>query len=283
MQVPTLTRIAVVGCGKMGEAIMSGWLDASSGSASLLTSENFVAIHPRMQRRNTLEKRYAIRCVERPCDLPEVPDLVLLAVKPQVMRGVLEDITAGALSWGGSHGALFVSIAAGLPTSRLEASLLPGTRLIRVMPNTPLLVGAGVSALCGGAQATPDDLLLVKDLFASLGSAYVVDEAHLDAVGALSGSGPAYVAAFVEALCAAGCRQGLDSDLAGSLALETLRGTALLMEKTAQSPASVREAVCSPNGTTLAALSALQASGFAQSIDKGVAAAVARSKELSAC
>lgn len=276
-------RIALVGGGKMGEAIMGGWLASSTAPADGFDSACFVVANPGQERRDLLEQRYGVSCVADATQIEGPLDLVLLAVKPQVMMGVLKTI-AGLAAYGGkADGPLFVSIAAGLSTERLEAALPEGARLVRVMPNTPLLVGAGATTVVGGSNASTKDVELVRDLFACLGEAYVVDEQAMDATGAVSGSGPAYVAAMIEALRDAGTKQGLDQSLAEALALQTVCGTALLMQETGQSPAQTRVAVCSPGGTTLAALAAMDKAGFSEVFDAGVEAAVRRSKELASC
>ncbi len=275
-------RIAIVGGGKMGEAIMGGWIAAEAAPADVLDAHNFVVANPGEPRRMFLQEHYGVACVADACEI-ERADIVVLAVKPQVMMGVLEGIAALPAYAGGSAGPLFVSIAAGLSTERLQAALAPGARLVRTMPNTPLLVGAGVTAVTGGDAATSADVELVRALFSCLGTACVVEEEAIDAVGALSGSGPAYVAAFVEALRDAGVACGLDAALSESLAFETVRGTAELMACTGQDAESTRVAVCSPGGTTLAALEAMDKAGFSPAVAAGLAAAVRRSKELSQC
>lgn len=275
-------RIAIVGGGKMGEAILGGWLAASDGPAAALHARNFVVANPGESRRAYLQGRYGVECVVDACDIDRA-DMAVLAVKPQVMMGVLEKM-ARCSTYAGAHGGpLFVSIAAGLSTMRLEAALAPGSRVVRCMPNTPLLVGSGVTAVAGGTAATKADVALVRDLFACLGMACIVEEDDVDAVGALSGSGPAYVAAFIEALRDAGVAQGLDAPLAESLAFETVRGTVDLMTRTGQDVKTTREAVCSPGGSTLAALAAMDEAGFASAVDAGMVAAVRRSKELGQC
>lgn len=275
-------RIAIVGGGKMGEAILGGWLAAKEGPAAALGAENFAVANPGAARRAYLQERYGVECVADACDIQRA-DMVVLAVKPQVMMSVLEEMATLAAYAGAQAGPLFVSIAAGLSTARLEGALAPGSRVVRCMPNTPLLVGSGVTAVAGGACATEVDVALVRDLFACLGEAFVVDEGDVDAMGALSGSGPAYVAAFIEALRDAGVAQGLDAALAESLAFETVRGTVDLMARTGQDVKTTREAVCSPGGSTLAALAAMDEAGFASTVNDGVAAAVRRSKELGQC
>lgn len=277
-----IARIAVIGGGKMGEAIMGGWIASSSVPADALDAGSFVVANPGQERRDLLAARYGVACVSDARDI-DGADLVVLAVKPQVMMGVLESIADLPAYGGGSEGPLFVSIAAGLSTERLEAALPAGARLVRVMPNTPLLVGAGATTVTGGAQASEQDVALVHDLFACLGAAFVVDEDAMDATGAVSGSGPAYVAAMIEALRDAGAKQGLDPALAEALAQQTVLGTALLMKETGDDPATTRKAVCSPGGSTLAALAAMDEAGFAHVFDAGVDAAVRRSKELGQC
>ncbi len=270
-------RIALIGGGKMGEAIMGGWIASGEEPASALSAENFVVANPGSARREYLTATYNVRCVEQASCI-EAADLVILAVKPQIMMGMLETISEVPAY----RGRLFVSIAAGLSTERLQAALPSDARLVRVMPNTPLLVGSGATTVCGSATSTDDDVECVRALFACLGSAFVVDEADMDATGALSGSGPAYVAAMIEALVSAGMSEGLSAELSEQLAIQTVWGTAELIRKTGQTPEQVRVSVCSPGGSTLAALAAMDEAGFSQTFEAGVRAAVQRSKELGA-
>ena len=273
-------RIAVIGGGKMGEAILGGWIASDRDPAASLSAANFVVANPGAERRAYLAERYGVTCVADAREI-DTADIVVLAVKPQVMRSVLESI-ADKPAYGADRAPLFISIAAGLSTAQLLAMLPAGARLVRVMPNTPLLVGAGVTTVCT-ASSRADDVALVRDLFACLGSAYLVEEDAMDATGALSGSGPAYVAHAIEALRDAGVAQGLDAELAERLAADTFLGTCLLMREKEQTPEQTRVAVCSPGGTTLAALAAMDEAGFAAVFDAGIAAAVRRSKELASC
>lgn len=276
------TRIAIIGGGKMGEAIMGGWIAAQGGAAAPLVASCFSVVNPGEERRTYLHDTYGVSCTVCSCDVAS-PDVVVLAVKPQVMMGVLQELSQLPAYAGTQKGPLFISVAAGLTTERLESALPAGARLVRVMPNTPLLVGAGATAVTAGAQASADDVELVRDLFACLGSACVVSEQEMDAIGAVSGSGPAYVAAFIESLRDAGVAQGLSLELSESLAYETVYGTVLLMKETGQTAETVRINVCSPKGSTLAGLEAMGDAGFAESLKAGVAAAVRRSKELGQC
>lgn len=275
-------HFVVVGGGKMGEAIVGGLVKGNEGLAASLTANDFTVADPGEGRRAYLSEAFGVTCVGDASEAAHA-DVVVLAVKPQVMMSVLEGIAQLPVYAVGEAGPLFISIAAGLPTASLEAALAPNSRLVRVMPNTPLLVSKGTTAVTGGSCATDADVQFATELFACLGTAYRVDEEELDAVGAVSGSGPAYVAALIEALRDGGVSEGLDAELAEELALQTVLGTAELMVQTGRSAEETRVAVCSPGGTTLAALAAMEDAGFSASIKAGVSAAVVRSKELAQC
>lgn len=271
-------RIALVGCGKMGEAVLSGWIDSPKPPADALSASSFAVVSPREEHRAQLRDAYGVQvagCVADAAALGSF-DMIVLAVKPQVMPEVLGDVAtafAGAMP-------LVVTLAAGIPTSRYEQALGEGARVVRVMPNMPLQVGMGATVVAGGAQASDDEVRLVNDLFDALGVSYVVPESQIDAVGAISGSGPAYVAYMVEALRDAGVAAGLDAQLAESLALETVGGTYAAMKGKGFTPEEMRVSVCSPKGTTLAALTAMDEAGFKPLFASGVNAAIRRSEEL---
>ena len=268
--------VVIVGGGKMGGALLAGWLASQEWPAASLVPENMTVVNPGAARRAFLEETYGVACVAQAGEVAEA-GMVVLAVKPQVMFEAIEQINANP-AFSGSH--LFVSIAAGIPTARLEAALPEGARVVRVMPNTPLMVGQGASAVCGSASATSEDVAFVESLFACMGSACIVSEQDMDAVCALSGSGPAYVDAFIEALRDGAVAEGLDRELAEQLAVQTVLGAAALLQQTDTTPEKAREAVCSPGGTTLAGLDALYAAGFNEAVAAAVAAAARRSKEL---
>ena len=276
-------RFLVVGGGKMGEAILAGWIASSAEPAEGIDAGAITVVEPGDERRDFLAAVHGVSCVADVRDA-DAADVVVLSVKPQVMMSVLADLSENpALAGEGGPLPLFVSIAAGLPTPRIEAALPQGSALVRVMPNMPLSISAGASGVCGGALATQDQVRYVADLFGCLGRAVVVDEDDMDVVCAISGSGPAYVAAMIEALRDAGAAEGLDAQLAETLALQTVLGTAQLISQTNASVAATRESICSPGGTTLAALEAMAEAGFDDVFRAGVAAAVKRSKELAQC
>ena len=201
----------------------------------------------------------------------ETSDVVFLAVKPQVIDDVLTEIADSA--------ALIVSIAAGIPLSRLEAAV-PQARLVRVMPNTPCLVGAMAAGYALGTRATDDDAKLVESLLSSAGEAILLDERQLDAVTGLSGSGPAFVARLVEAFVAGGVSAGLDHTTALRLTLATFSGTARLLAETGMSPEELVAMVSSPGGTTVAGRTILENSDVTQIIADTVERAAERSREL---
>lgn len=262
-------RLAVIGGGRMGEAVVKGLLDSGS-----LSAEHIVVAEPDPARRQTLETAHGLTCVGAGAEAASGADIVILAVKPQV----IESVVAGLASAVGS--ALVVSIAAGVSVARLESLLPAGTPVVRVMPNTPAMVGKGMSVVSGGQEASGEHVDIVRALFAELGDAIVLDERYQDAATAISGSGPAYVALFVDALARAGVRHGLPRDVAQHLAIKTLAGTAQLIETTGQHPEQLIDSVTSPGGTTIAALEVLESRGFRAAVADAVAAAVARSKEL---
>jgi pyrroline-5-carboxylate reductase len=261
--------VAVVGGGRMGEAIVAGLLDSGVFDAADVTVAD-----PSVQRRAALTA-LGVRCVADAVDALGGASTVLLAVKPQVLNEVVSSLSSAV-----PEGALVVSIAAGVTCARLESLLRAGTAVVRVMPNAPALVRAGMSVVSGGSLASAAQVDEVRAMFASLGDAVVLDECHQDAATAISGSGPAYVARFVEALVMAGTRNGLSPDVATRLALQTLMGTAALMRETDRTPEQIVESVASPGGTTVAALEQLDEQGFDRSVSAAVDAAVRRAKEL---
>ncbi|PLX82785.1 MAG: pyrroline-5-carboxylate reductase, partial [Desulfuromonas sp.] len=202
-------------------------------------------------------------------------EIVLLAVKPQVVQAVV-----GEMAPAFSDDNLLVSILAGVTTERLEVLLGGSPRVVRTMPNTPALVGAGAAALCSGKYAREDDLTLACSIFESLGAAKVVSEEQMDAVTGLSGSGPAYVYTIIEALADGGVQQGLPRDVAHALAVQTVYGAAKMVKDTGSHPAALRDQVCSPGGTTISGVRALEDGGVRAALMAAVSAAAKRSREL---
>ncbi len=261
--------LAIIGGGRMGEAVAKGLL-----STGAIDSQRIIVAEPVPERRATLEAAHGVRCVAEPAEAAREADVVLLAVKPRV----IDDVVAGIAD--AVRDALVVSIAAGISCARLESLLHPGVPVVRVMPNTPAMVGSGMAVVSGGNEATREHVSLVRELFSLLGKAIVLEERYQDAATAISGSGPAYVALFIDALARGGVRQGLPRDVAQELAVQTVRGTADLLEQTGMHPEELVDGVASPGGTTIAAIEALESGGFRAAVARAVAAAVARAKEL---
>ncbi|MDO8915152.1 MAG: pyrroline-5-carboxylate reductase [Coriobacteriia bacterium] len=262
--------LAVIGGGRMGEAIIGGLLAAGSfDRASIVVAE------PDPVRRAALTESHGVRCVAEGREAVAGAATVLLAVKPQILGSVVDALADAVPS-----DAVVVSIAAGISTTRIESMLAAGAAVVRVMPNTPALVRQGMAVVSGGVAATTEDVEAVRDLFGAVGQTIVIDECLQDAATAISGSGPAYVAILVEELTRAGVAHGLSPEVAQGLAVQTLRGTAELLDRTGQHPADLVRAVSSPGGTTVAAIEQLESGGFRTSIGSAVAAAVTRAKEL---
>lgn len=261
--------LAIVGGGRMGEAILAGLI-----SSGVVPAESIVVAEPDSARRESLASEYGIRVVSEGREACEAADIVIVAVKPQVIGEVVAEL---AESLGEK---LTVTIAAGISTARLESSLPSGSAVVRVMPNTPALVGEGMALVSGGSEATADQIDTVVRLFAAVGRAVVVDEKYQDAGTAISGSGPAYFALVVDALARAGVSQGLSREVAESLAVQTMLGTARMIQATGVHPEALIDGVASPGGTTIAALNVLEAGGVRSAFAEAVAAAVRRAREL---
>jgi len=261
-------KLGFVGCGKMGGAMLGAFLKSGIDADDVLVcdaSEEILAKYRKMK----------IAVTDSPADVAACCRTIFLAVKPQDYDAVVSGM---AHRFGPSK--LVVSIAAGKTLARLRELAGPGPRLVRVMPNLPVLVGEGMVAYAPDASAKKADVALVARLLGACGTAVRLDERHFDAVTALSGSGPAFFAYVMEAMAAAGERLGLPADVARLLSNRTMLGTARYLAETAQDPQAFIRAVCSPKGTTEAGMKKLTASSVATALDKTLAAAAKRSAEL---
>ena len=261
-------RIAFLGGGNMAEAIIGGLL---AGGVSM--ERNVAAADVSAERRALLAEKYGIGTPETGAEAVRGADVVVLAVKPQQAA---EALAAAREAF--TDRQLLVSICAGLPTAALEKQM--PARTVRAMPNLPALVRRGVTAVCRGARATEADLDLVEQLFAAVGTVVRLPEERMNEVTALSGSGPGYVFAFVEAMAEAAVGMGLSPETARKMAIETVRGAAELAAQTGEDPAELRRRVSSKGGTTLAGLAAMAAGGFSAAVAAGMKAARDRAAEL---
>ena len=267
----SLGRIAIIGGGNMGSAICAGLLGIPGVQPGAVTVAN-----PGEDKRLALQQRFGVGTVASAAQaLPA--DTVFIAVKPAKVADVAAELAAAGLGE-----ALVVSVAAGVSTARLSEALGGVQQVVRVMPNTPLTIGAGMSGVSGGAGCGAQQVELVRQVFASMGGAVVVPEDKQDVVTAISGSGPAYFELFLRAMARQGEQLGLDYDSSLQLALNTMYGTAALLKQTGQDLDAAIKAVSSPGGTTVAALGAMTERGVEEGIAAGVAAAAKRSSELGA-
>jgi pyrroline-5-carboxylate reductase len=263
-------KVGFLGAGNMGEAMIKGLLQAG-----LVDAKAVCATDVRADRLGQLAREYGIRTETSNTALVAGSDVVILAVKPQIMGAVLKEI-GGAVD----AGKLLISVAAGVHTRTLRGQLGKPARLIRVMPNTPALVLEGVTAIARADGLDPGDLETAQQLFGAVGRAVVLDEDALDAVTGLSGSGPAYVAIVIESLADGGVKMGLDRATAMTLAVQTVLGSAKLIRETGLHPGQLKDMVASPGGTTIAGVAALEEGGVRRTFISAVEKATQRSREL---
>lgn len=269
MPLTKVGKIGFIGGGNMAEAFIKGLLNGG------FPAEDILFFEPIEQRRQLLEERYGITSVVDNTELVTNSDIILLATKPQILDKVLDDIAPVF-----NDEKLLISILAGTTTTALEAGLGGQARVVRAMPNTPALAGQGAAALCPGLNVNEGDRRVAQRLFETVGIALWVEEGQMDAVTGLSGSGPAFVYTFIEALTAGGVQEGLRLDIAHALAVQTVVGAAHLVKETGEHPALLREKVCSPAGTTISAIRVLEERGLRAMMMEAVGAATERSREL---
>lgn len=262
--------IGFVGGGNMGEALIKGLLGASLVPASAIHATDV-----RLERLKELDRLYGIQVSSDNVELVRHSDIVILAVKPQIMDAVLKEIAPAV-----TRRKLLISIAAGVSTAKIRAVLHKDARLIRVMPNTPALVLEGVTAIAKADGLEPDDLDAAGEIFSAVGRVVVLEETAMDAVTGLSGSGPAYVAVVIESLADGGVRMGLDRITAMTLATQTVLGAAKLLLETGMHPGALKDMVSSPGGTSIAGVAALEEGGIRTTFIKAVERATVRSREL---
>ena len=277
-----MIKFGTIGGGVMGEALLSRLIAQNV----YLPSEILVS-DPQPQRRQFLTETYGIGTTVSNLEVAAATEVLFLAIKPQVFDTVALELAVGGDRPQDHNGeianpkseAVIVSILAGMPLSKLEQAF-PGQAVLRVMPNTPATVGAGMSAIAPGKLVQPADLELVKRMFEAVGEVVEVPESMLDAVTGLSGSGPGYVAILIEALTDGGVCAGLPRAIASQLALQTVFGTAKLLQETGMHPAELKDRVTSPGGTTIAGIATLESNGFRSALIEAVKAACLRSQEL---
>jgi len=262
--------IGFIGAGNMAEALIRGLVRGGHVPANRI-----VASGPRSERLDELRTAYAIDVTSDNAAVVARCKLIVLSVKPQLLDKVLREVGDKIAA-----DALVVSIAAGIDTEAIEAAITPGVRVVRAMPNTPALVGAGATAISAGAHASAADLATARALFDAVGITVVLDENQLDAVTGLSGSGPAYIFLILEALADAGVKVGLSRRNAQRLAAQTVMGSAKMLLDTDEHPGRLKDMVTSPGGTAIAGLHTLEEGGLRTTLINAVETATKRAREL---
>ncbi|HIW95354.1 MAG TPA: pyrroline-5-carboxylate reductase [Candidatus Corynebacterium gallistercoris] len=270
-----MTNIGIIGGGNIGEALFSGIIEDGADPKSIIVAD------PSEDRLNDLKDQYGVVVTTEGSEAAESADLLFICVKPDIVPVVLEDVSD--VLDNNSNESIIVSMAAGVTIGAMEKLLPAGTPVVRVMPNTPMLVGKGASGIAGGRFAEESHLDQVKDTLSKVGAAVVVKEKDLDAVTAVSGSGPAYIFLVVESMIESAVQLGLPRPLAEKLAIANVEGAATMMAKNqdgGDSPSVLRTKVTSPAGTTAAALRELEESGIRGAFFRAMEACKDRSEEL---
>ena len=262
-------KLGVIGGGIMGEALLSRLL-----AQGIYAPETVIVSDPLVQRRNYLQQKYAVKVTAENKQAASTAEVLLLAIKPQILDSIAADFSDQV-----SDNTLVLSILAGVTLGRIE-SIFPQQPVVRVMPNTPATVGAAMSAIAAGSKAKPEHISQAKTIFAAVGEVVEVRESLMDAVTGVSGSGPAYVAIMIEALADGGVAVGLPRTLANQLALQTVFGTAQLLQQSTLHPAQLKDQVTSPGGTTIAGVAQLERSAFRAAVIGAVQASYQRAQEL---
>jgi len=263
-------RIAVIGAGNMGTALLRGILASGWG-----TKENLIASHPKPPKCAALSAELGIAVTDRNDEAARQAQIVILAVKPQILESVLEEIRPAR-----RRDVLYISIAAGFPTSRIEAALGGSVPVVRAMPNVAAVVRASATVLCAGRNAEAEHLADARRIFESIGLVVELPEYQLDAVTGLSGSGPMYVFQILEGLSDAGVRVGLSRDVSTALTVQTVLGAARMAEELKIHPGVLKDSVTSPGGTAIAALHSLERNRLRAILMDAVEVATMRSREL---
>ncbi|HHP7246232.1 MAG TPA: pyrroline-5-carboxylate reductase [Elainellaceae cyanobacterium] len=269
-------QLGIIGGGVMGEALLSRLVDRE-----IYPPEQIVVSDPQSTRRDYLNQSYGVDVTSENAAIILDSKAVLLAIKPQIFDRVIANLRTAIANREPSDRSnqVVLSILAGMPLNRLE-SAFPNQPVVRAMPNTPATIGVGMTAIAPGQYATESHLKLAKQIFEAVGAVVEVPEYQMDAVTGLSGSGPGYIAVAIEALIDGGVAAGLPRAIATQLAIQTVRGTAELLQTSGLHPAELKDRVTSPGGTTIAGIASLEQSGFRSALIEAVKTACQRSQEL---
>jgi pyrroline-5-carboxylate reductase len=264
------TKIAVIGAGKLGEALIGGMIDAG-----IVKKDQFIATAAHPERLEVIQQKFGVKTTLSNGEAVRKAQLVLLCVKPQIVEEVLRQIADDLTP---KH--VLISVAASVSTRFLENILGKAIPVIRAMPNTPCLVGEGMTAVAAGTHATPVQVQAAKKMFDAIGRCVMVDEKHMDAVTALGASGPAFVYTIIESLIEGGVRVGLPRDVATLMAAQMVHGAATMVLQTGEHPAKLKDTVTTPAGCTVDGLLELEEGGLRATLIKAVDRATRRAREL---
>lgn len=263
-------KIVIIGAGNIAEALVSGLLQGK-----VVQPTQIFATDISEQRLQHFKQKYGVRVGSSNIDAVKRANIIVLAVKPQVLGEVLE-----GLKFSSAAKPLIISVAAGVTIEKIQEGISSKSCIIRVMPNTPSIVLEGATALAGGPGVSPQQLEMAKSMFEAVGKAVVVDESHIDAITGLSGGGPAYVCVFIDALADGGVKMGLSRPVAQLLAAQTVLGAAKMVLDSGEHPGVLKDRVASPGGTTIAGLHSLEEGKFRGTVMNAVQSATQRSREL---
>jgi pyrroline-5-carboxylate reductase len=263
-------KLAIIGCGKLGEGLLSSML-----GSQLISVDRIEATVEDQPSANALAKKYGVKAHTNNVKAVKAADLVLIALKPQQVAGVLREVKKAL-----RKDAVIISAAASVTTALIERELGRPVRVVRAMPNTPCLIRQGMTALAPGTHATPGDVALAQEIFSSMGRTVVVIEKYMDAITGLSASGPAYVYVIIESLAEGGVKMGLPRELSTELSAQTLLGAAAMVLHTGEHPAKLKDVVTTPAGCTIDGLLELEEGGLRVTLIKAVVRAAQRAREL---
>jgi len=263
-------KIGFIGCGNMGEAMLKGIIDSFNNADSIYVFEK------NKERQKELKKKYGVNIPSTPAELVSSSDMILVAVKPNIFSLVMEEIKFVV-----DDSKVIISIAAGVTITAIEKGLGDNAKIIRTMPNTPAFVGLGMTSMSPNKNVTPEEVSIAKKVLEGFGEVEEISETLIHSVIGVSGSAPAYVFMFIEAMADAAVLEGMPRDKAYKFASQAVMGSAKMVLETGKHPGVLKDMVCSPGGTTIAAVAELEKTGFRSSIISGMVKCMEKSKEMS--